>query len=133
MHFRSLGILIVATVPLAACTYDEGPDPSKRFLALGMDTPEKNKVEVCHAYGRKMKTEYRFTSKNIASIRGEMAKVKRNGSPAEERRAIAYAIGLMERQVGAAIGIRDVAGMQWLASGDPSQEDCVDESTRKAT
>lgn len=98
-----------------------------------MDTPEKNKVEVCHAYGRKMKTEYRFTSKNIASIRGEMAKVKRNGSPAEERRAIAYAIGLMERQVGAAIGIRDVAGMQWLASGDPTQEDCVDESTRKAT
>ena len=129
MHFRSLGILIVATLPLAACTYDEGPDPSKRFLALGIDTPEKNKVEVCHAYGCKMKTEYRFTSKNIASIRGEMAKVKRNGSPAEERRAIAYAIGLMERQVGAAIGIRDVAGMQWLASGDPTQEDCVDEST----
>jgi hypothetical protein len=94
-----------------------------------MDTPEKNKVEVCHAYGCNMKTEYRFTSKNIAAIRGEMAKVKRNGSPAEERRAIAYAIGLMERQVGAAIGIRDVAGMQWLASGDPTQEDCVDEST----
>jgi hypothetical protein len=129
MHFRSLGILIVATLPLAACTYDEGHDPSKRFLALGMETPEKNKVEVCHAYGCNMKTEYRFTSKNIAAIRGEMAKVKRNGSPAEERRAIAYAIGLMERQVGEAIGIRDVAGMQWLASGDPTQEDCVDEST----
>jgi hypothetical protein len=59
MHLRVLGVLIVASLPLAACTYDAGPDPSKRFLELGMDTPEKNKVEVCHAYGCKMKTEYR--------------------------------------------------------------------------
>jgi hypothetical protein len=29
----------------------------------------------------------------------------------------------------AAIGIRDKAGMQGSASGDPTQEDCVDEST----
>jgi hypothetical protein len=34
----------------------------------------------------------------------------------------------MERQVGAAIGIRDKAGMQWTAHR-PTQEDCVDEST----
>ena len=56
--------------------------------------------------------------------------MKRNDSPAEERRAIAYAIALMERrQVGAAIGINDKAGMQWSASGDATQEDCVDDST----
>jgi hypothetical protein len=70
-----------------------------------------------------MKTPYRFTSANIAEITHEMQRVKRNNSPAEERRAIAYAIGLMERQVGAAIGIKDKAGMQWSASGDPTQED----------
>jgi hypothetical protein len=56
--------------------------------------------------------------------------VKRNDSPAEERRAIAYAIALMERrQAGAAIGINDKADMQWSASGDATQEDCVDDST----
>ena len=77
-----------------------------------MDAPQKNTVVVCHAYGCKMKTPYRFTSANIAAIATTMRKVKRNDSPAEERRAIAYAIGLMEQQVGAAIGIRDVAGMQ---------------------
>ena len=129
MRFRSLGMLIVASIPLAACTYDEGPDPSSRFLRLGMDAPQKNTVVVCHAYGCKMKTPYRFTNANIAAIATTMRKVKRNDSPAEERRAIAYAIGLMERQVGAAIGIRDIAGMQWTASGDPTQEDCIDEST----
>ena len=129
MRFCLLSVLIVAGASLAACTYDEGPDPSKRFLRLGMDAPQKNTVVVCHAYGCKMKTPYRFTSANIAAIATTMRKVKRNDSPAEERRAIAYAIGLMEQQVGAAIGIRDVAGMQWTASGDPTQEDCIDEST----
>ena len=129
MRFRSLIVLIVASVSLGACTYDDGPDPNWHFLKLEMDAPQGNKVVVCHAYGCKMKTPYRFTSANIAEITGEMRKVKRNDSPEEERRAIAYAIGLMERQVGAAIGIRDKAGMQWTASGDPTQEDCVDEST----
>jgi len=130
MHFRSLSILIVAIVlPLAGCTYDDGPDPNWHFLKLEMDAPQGNKVVVCHAYGCKMQTPYRFTSADIAEITRTMRKVKRNDSPAEERRAIAYAIALMERQVGAAIGINDKAGMQWTASGDPTQEDCVDEST----
>src|SRR6478672_7858247 len=114
MRFRALCIALVASIPLAACTYDEGPDPSKRFLRLGMDAPQKNTVVVCHAYGCKMKTPYRFTSANIAEITHEMQRVKRNNSPEEERRAIAYAIGLMERQVGVALGIKDKAGMQWL-------------------
>jgi hypothetical protein len=94
-----------------------------------MDAPKGNTVVVCHAYGCKMKTLYRFTSANIAEITREMQRVKRNNSPEEERRAIAYAIALMERQVGAAIGINDKAGMQWSASGDPTQQDCVDVST----
>jgi hypothetical protein len=94
-----------------------------------MDAPQGNEVVVCHAYGCKIKTPYRFTSANIAEIKRTMRSVRRNDSPGEERRAIAYAIGLMERQVGAAIGIHDKAGMQWTASGDPTQEDCVDEST----
>jgi hypothetical protein len=46
MHFRSLSILIIASTPVAACTYDEGPDPSKHFLELGMAAPEKNELEV---------------------------------------------------------------------------------------
>ena len=129
MLLRSLSVLIIASASLAACTYDDGPDPSRRFLELGMDAPQKNTVVVCHAYGCKMKTPYRFTSANIAEITREMRRAERSDLPEEERRAIAYAIGLMERQVGAAIGIGDKAGMQWTASGDPTQEDCVDEST----
>jgi hypothetical protein len=129
MRFSLLGFFVVASLPLGACTYDDGPNTNKRYSELGIDAPKKDEVVICHAYGCKMQTPYRFTSANIAKIKREMSRVKRNDSPAEERRAIAYAIGLMERQVGAAIGIKDKAGMQWTASGDPTQEDCVDEST----
>ena len=129
MHFRLLSVLIMSSVQLAGCTYDDGPDPGKQFIKLDMDAPKANRVEVCHAYTCQMKTSYEFTSTNIAEITSLIRKIKRNDSPAEERRAIAYAIGLMERQVGAVLGIRDKAGMQWTASGDPTQQDCVDEST----
>jgi hypothetical protein len=126
MHFRLLSVLIMSSVQLAGCTYDDGPDPGKQFIKLDMDAPKANRVEVCHAYTCQMKTSYEFTSTNIAEITSLIRKIKRNDSPAEERRAIAYAIGLMERQVGAVLGIRDKAGMQWT---DPTQQDCVDEST----
>ena len=81
MLLRSLSVLIIASASLAACTYDDGPDPSRRFLELGMDAPQKNTVVVCHAYGCKMKTPYRFTSANIAEITREMRRVKRSDSP----------------------------------------------------
>jgi hypothetical protein len=87
---------------------------------LDMDAPRANRVEVCHAYTCQRKTPYGFTSANITEITSLMRKIKRNDSPAEERRAIAYAIGLMERQVGVVLGIRDKAGMRWTASGDPT-------------
>lgn len=97
MYFRSLSILIIASASVAACTYDDGPDPNWHFLKLEMDAPQGNEVVVCHAYGCKMKMPHRFTSANIAEITREMRRVKRNNSPAEERRTIAYAIGLTER------------------------------------
>ena len=42
---------------------------------------------------------------------------------------MAYAVAKMETDVGKKLGIKDIAGMQFTASGDPSQMDCVDEAT----
>ena len=108
-----LSVLIISSVPLVAGTYDDRPDPSKHFVMLDMDAPRANRVEVCHAYTCQRKTRYEFTSANITEITSLMRKTKRNDSPAEEGRAIAYAIGLMEKQAGAGLGIHDKAGMQW--------------------
>jgi hypothetical protein len=66
----------------------------------------------------------------MAAIRELMEKTRAADTPAEERRAIAYAIGWMERRVGDAIGTKaDRPGMDFTASGDPTQQDCVDEAT----
>jgi len=68
MHVRPLGILIVISASVAGCTYDDGPDPNWHFFKMQRDAPQGNKVVVCHAYGCKMKTPYRFTSADIAEI-----------------------------------------------------------------
>jgi hypothetical protein len=39
MHLRLLSVLIISSVPLARCTYDDGPDPRKQFMKLDMDAP----------------------------------------------------------------------------------------------
>jgi hypothetical protein len=59
-----------------------------------------------------------------------MTHVRRDDSPAEERRAIAYAIAWMERRVAPAVGTTtDRPSMDFMGSGDESQQDCVDEAT----
>ena len=71
-----------------------------------------------------------FTQADIAEISALMARVPRNDSPAEERRAIAYAIAWMERRVAPTVGTAsDRASMDFGGSGDSTQQDCVDEAT----
>jgi hypothetical protein len=91
--------------------------------------PDGNAVEVCHAYTCQMRTSFYFHPEDIADIAAVMKKTKRADTPFEERRAIAYAIALIDVKVGDKLGIHDRAGMQFSASGDPTQEDCVDVAT----
>jgi hypothetical protein len=59
-----------------------------------------------------------------------MARVRRDDSSSEERRAMAYAIAWMERRVAPAAGTAtDRPGMDFGGSGVTSQQDCVDEAT----
>jgi hypothetical protein len=122
--------VIVLAAGLAGCVSSGGgSDPMMHYVAFGAEPPKGNRVTVCHAYTCKMQTPYTFSQKDIAGIRAVMAKAKRGDTPAEERRAVAYAIAYMDVTVGNALGIKDRAGMQFTASGDPAQLDCVDVST----
>jgi hypothetical protein len=98
-------------------------------VSFGATAPQGNRVTVCHAYTCKEQTTYTFSPAQMAEISALMKKTKRADTPFEERRAVAYAISYMEVRVGNKLGIKDVAGMQFTASGDPSQQDCVDEAT----
>jgi len=127
---RSLVSLLLAAVSLAGCTYDrgEGP-PGTHFAEFRVAPPDKNSVEVCHAYTCAEKTTFYFRTKDIKEIAAVMSKTKKGDTPFQERRAIAYAIALIEKKVGAKLGIKDRAGMEFGGTGDPTQQDCVDEAT----
>ena len=124
LWFALLSILI------AGCTHDRLGPVEGHYQDFQVDPPNKNTVTVCHAYTCKMETKFRFTDADIDELRAIFKKIKKADTPAGERRAVAYSIGWIETRVGKAIGTAtDRAGMDFAASGDPTQMDCVDEST----
>ena len=112
------------------CTHERKGPVGQHYLDFATRPPRNNTVYVCHAYGCRKQTPFRFTDEDIAALKTLMAKTRKADTPAEERRAIAYAIGWMERRTGDVIGTKaDRPGMDFSASGDPTQQDCVDEAT----
>jgi hypothetical protein len=121
--------IVLLAACLAGCTYGGRGDWRIHYMSFGAEPPRGNTVTVCHAYTCKMQTPYTFTKRDIAEIASVMKRVERADTPAEERRGVAYAIAHIDVKVGAKLGIKDRAGMQFSASGDPEQLDCVDVAT----
>ena len=120
----------IAAVLLCGCTHERKGPVGQHYIDFSTRPPRNNTVYVCHAYGCRMQTPFRFTDADIAALGSLMAKTRKADSPHEERRAVAYAIGWMERRTGDVIGTSaDRPGMDFTASGDPTQQDCVDEAT----
>jgi len=115
---------------LGACTHPRTGPVSQHYADFHTSAPAANTVYVCHAYGCSRQTRFRFTDGDIAEIRAVMTKVRTADTAAEERRSVAYAIAWMETRVGKVIGTdKDRPGMDFQGSGDPTQNDCVDEAT----
>lgn len=130
LAYRAVVPAILATLALAGCTHERHGPTLGHFDDFSVSRPQGNTVHVCHAYGCKMQTRFRFNDTDIADINDIMKKTAKDASAGEERRAVAYAIGWMENRVGKAIGTdKDREGMDFAATGDPTQQDCVDEAT----
>ena len=126
-----LSLMLMAAVLLGGCTHEGFGSSANHFARFSVPEPTKNTVYVCHAYGCQMRTKFRFTDQDIAELTAIMKKWRTKADTAEEeRRGVAYAIGWIERRVGDVVGTKDDrAGMDFAGSGDPTQQDCVDEST----
>jgi len=126
-------LVLLLAAGLSGCAqafvYGGGDDVRIHYTQFGATPPQGNTVTVCHAYTCKMQTSYTFSNKDLAEIRTVMEKTEQADTPYEERRAVAYAIAYIDVKVGNKLGIHDKAGMQFSATGDPTQEDCVDVST----
>lgn len=121
---------VLAGLLLGGCTHERNGPVGKHYLDFATQPPRNNTVYVCHAYGCRKQTPFRFIDEDIAALKTLMTKTRKADTPQEERRAIAYAVGWMERRTGEVIGTKaDRPGMDFAASGDPTQQDCVDEAT----
>jgi hypothetical protein len=122
--------VLAVALALGGCVYEEEGPPEAHFEKFAAHPPKGDTITVCHAYGCKAQTKFTFSTSDMAEISGLMARVRRDDSAAEERRAIAYAIGWMERRVAPAVGTTtDRPSMDFRGSGDKTQQDCVDEAT----
>ncbi|MEM7774159.1 MAG: hypothetical protein AAF732_01015 [Pseudomonadota bacterium] len=122
--------LAMVTLTTVACTHRPYEHAAMHFGHFEVPKPSGTTVHVCHAYGCQRRTKVRFSKADMKQISAVMRKTRKNKSAHEERRAVAYAIGWMERTVGKRIGTsRDRPGMDFIGSGDPTQHDCVDEAT----
>lgn len=118
------------SVLLSACTFERDGPPEYHYGEFKSEAPRGNTVFVCHAYGCQMQTPVTFGPSQVKEIAELMKKTRKADTPAEERRAVAYAIGWIERYVGEKIGTSsDRPGMEFNGPGDPTQLDCVDEAT----
>jgi hypothetical protein len=122
-------VFLMSLFSLAGCTFEREGPPDFHFQEFQARPPRGNTVYVCSAYGCQKNTPVSFTEK-LPAIAELMKKTKKADSAAEERRAIAYAVGYMETYAGEVAGTKaDRPGMDWDGSGDPTQQDCVDEAT----
>jgi hypothetical protein len=130
---RNLGLwgALLAGLVAGACTHEGFGTNERHFATFSVPEPKGTTVHVCHAYGCKMRTKFTFNDADIAELSAIMKKWRTKADTAEdERRGVAYAIGWMETRVGNVIGTKDDRpGMDFSASGDPTQQDCVDEAT----
>lgn len=120
--------LSAATVVLCGFTFRPGGPPELHFKEYKAEPPRGNTITVCHAHGCQKQETFTFTAADISDLGTLMDYVRNGDTPEGERRAIAYAVGWMERRVGPATGTAgDRASLGFMnASG---QLDCVDEAT----
>jgi hypothetical protein len=115
---------------LTGCTFERDGPPASHYQEFKSREPAGNTVFVCHAYGCQVQSPVKFGPEQVKAIAEVMRKTKKADNAFEERRAVAYAVGWMERYVGDKIGTSaDRPGMDFNGSGDATQQDCVDEAT----
>ncbi len=125
------GLAVALALVAAGCTHEGFGSAENHFSTFSVPQPTGATVHVCHAYGCRKQTKYRFSEAEIAELGAIFKKWRTKAdTPEEERRGVAYAIGWIEARVGERIGTAsDRPGMDFSASGDPTQQDCVDEAT----
>ena len=82
--------LLAIGFALAACTHEGFGTAERHFATFSVPEPKDATVHVCHAYGCKLRTKFRFAEADVAELGAIMAKWRGKADTAEdERRGVA--------------------------------------------
>lgn len=125
---RVFGFAVLAVI--AACTRYPAPD---RFLGYrGIEPPAGDRFVICHGYGCTYRTPVVFNDEDWAAVLAPLATPA--GDAPDERTRIGLALARFEEIVGRKTGTEtDVGGLTFRTAGDPTQLDCMDETTNTTT
>jgi hypothetical protein len=130
MRFATIIAAFSLLAALSGCVHEREGPAQFHYQEFKTRAPTERTVFVCSAYGCKQQTPVKFGPEQMAEIAALMKKTKKADTPHEERRAIAYAVAWAETYAGKIAGTSaDRPGMEFAGSGDPTQQDCVDEAT----
>ena len=115
---------------LSACTRLAPPE---QFLATrGVAPAQDTRFVVCHGFACAFHTEVVLTAAEWAQVTAPFDPPA--ASPEGERRQIGAAVALLEQTVGRKTGTEsDKGGLSYIAGGNPTQLDCMDETTNTTT
>ena len=101
--------------------------PSEYLATKQVSYPAPAKFTVCHGYDCTFRTPVELDAATWARIRAAFAPAPADA--AAEREQIISAIALFENAIGDRLGThRDIPGLAGILAGDPTQQDCIDES-----
>lgn len=95
-------------------------------LAVAMPVHAETRVEVCFNYGCINKSTARFSAAELETVRAVLARAR---NPAEERTAIAAAVGMLYAAAGRQTPIHADRAGNLLDEGEHGRMDCIDHTT----
>lgn len=130
MNRAAFLIPILAVGLLAGCT--RYPTPEQFLAKRGIATPDETHFVICHGFGCTFHSEVSLTEAEWAQVTTPLHPPA--SDPAGERRQIGRAVALFEQIVGRKTGTdTDKGGLSHIVAGDPTQLDCIDETTNTTT
>ena len=108
------------------------PAPERLLAKRGISHPDDAHFTICHGFGCTFHSEVTFSDMDWAQVMAAFDPPARE--PAGERRQIGQAVAVFEQLVGRKTGTdTDKGGLTHIVGGNPTQLDCIDETTNTTT
>lgn len=108
------------------------PAPTDFLAKRGIKPLAETKFVICHGFACTFHTEVTFSDSDWAQVSAPFSTAAADATA--ERQQIGQAVALFEQVVGRKTGTEaDTGGFTYITAGNPTQLDCIDETTNTTT